>query len=157
MKRLERREYRHKFVNGFQDNKLSAHITAMREERDLRQEQLGEVVGMRQSQISRFEAGDYSSWTVRSLRRLAEAFDVALQIDFVSFDHALSLIKNASRSNLTPKSGYRSPRVFAGDLNYKTTIDSPIPATPDTPSPTGFSPGAFFTAEGPEHDATAAA
>jgi transcriptional regulator with XRE-family HTH domain len=69
---------------------LSAQIQALREHRDWTQEQLGTAAeGMKQTQVSRLENPDYSGGTIKSLKRLANAFDLGLIVRFVKFSEFL--------------------------------------------------------------------
>jgi transcriptional regulator with XRE-family HTH domain len=46
------------------------------------QAQLGVCIGTTQAGVSRYENVDYSSWSLRTLQRIARAFDVRLKVSF---------------------------------------------------------------------------
>src|ERR1700751_4579282 len=68
-------------VNAF----VAAQIKRLREEREFSQEELAQLIGTKQSGISRLEKADYSSWKIETLRKLARAFGVRLKISFEEF------------------------------------------------------------------------
>jgi transcriptional regulator with XRE-family HTH domain len=57
----------------------------MREERGWTQRELGDIAGVRQNWISQIESPDYEGFSLRTLKKLAFAFDVALIVRFVPF------------------------------------------------------------------------
>jgi transcriptional regulator with XRE-family HTH domain len=88
---------------------ISAQINALREERKLSQEELAQLIGTKQSGISRLERADYSSWTIETLRKLARAFGVRLRISFDEFGTLLPDIGNFSKKRLTPRKFEEDP------------------------------------------------
>lgn len=102
-KRLSRlfrdREYRRAYVESFLNTSIAAQIKANRERRGWTQEQLAALTGMKQSRISSLENVNYESWSIKTLRRIAEAFDVVLVVRFESFGDALSGIDKFKHSN----------------------------------------------------------
>jgi transcriptional regulator with XRE-family HTH domain len=66
------------FLNAF----IATQIKVIREQRGMTQGQLAATVGTTQGGISRVENVNYSSWNVRTLRKLARAFDVRLKVSF---------------------------------------------------------------------------
>ena len=70
--------YDESFLNGY----IATQIKVIREQRGLTQGQLAGYVGTTQGGISRVENVNYSSWNVRTLRKLARAFDVRLKVSF---------------------------------------------------------------------------
>ena len=78
-------EYAHAYIDELQDQMIAAQIRVIREQRGWSQEELGERAGMAQARISLLESGDYSAFTVATLRKLARAFDVGLNVCFAPF------------------------------------------------------------------------
>lgn len=83
--RFRDKAYRDAYAESFLNTSIAAQIRSLREKRGWRQAQLGERVGMKQSQISRMESVNNDAWSVKSLLRLAKAFDVTLAVRFESF------------------------------------------------------------------------
>jgi transcriptional regulator with XRE-family HTH domain len=118
-----RYEYSDAVVNAF----VSSQIKALREERGLRQEQLAELIGTRQSGISRLERADYSSWRIGTLRKLARAFGVRLKISFEEFGTLLADVSGFTPDRLRPRP-YESDPVF-GAVRERVG-QRPVPAEP---------------------------
>ena len=108
--RLGTKAYREAFVSAKIDGDLAGQIYAMREQQFLTQEELGLRASMAQSRIAKLE-GSCEGVSVGTLKRLAAAFDVALQIKFVPFSE---LILVTVRENLDrPVAKFTDDRVPA--------------------------------------------
>ncbi|MCP3963577.1 MAG: helix-turn-helix transcriptional regulator [bacterium] len=95
------KEARTDYADQFLDASIALQIATLRQERVLTQKQLGDLAGgMGQSRISAYEKVDYSSWSVRTLRRLAKAFDLPLVIRFESWGNFLDGVTKLSRRDL---------------------------------------------------------
>jgi transcriptional regulator with XRE-family HTH domain len=81
-----------KFVASHVDKGIAYQIRALRDRQELSQEQLAEMVGMNQNAISRLESPKRGRPTITTLKRLAEAFDVALVVHFVPFSQHLKWV-----------------------------------------------------------------
>lgn len=73
------------FVEAGIDEMLAAQIRGMREARGWSQRELGERAGMAQATICALENPNYSRYSLRTLKRLAAAFDVGLNVRFTPF------------------------------------------------------------------------
>jgi transcriptional regulator with XRE-family HTH domain len=82
---------------------ISAQIRSLREQRDLSQDELANLVGTKQSGISRLERSDYSTWKVETLRKLAKAFGVRLRVRFEEFGTLVDEITGFNDKNLLPR------------------------------------------------------
>lgn len=92
------KEFRHLYVSDRIRELVSSQIRATREQRGWSQKELGDKAGMAQERVSLLEDSDYSGMTLKTLRRLGEALDVALIVEYVSF---LELVeRNARRERL---------------------------------------------------------
>ena len=85
-----RNAYADTFTNAF----IAAQVKANREAQGLSQGQLAELIGTKQSGISRLENVNYSSWKVETLRKLAKALDLRLRISFEEFGTLIPEIKS---------------------------------------------------------------
>src|SRR3989338_8721039 len=94
------KEYRHVYVEDFSNNYIATQIKVLREQRDWKQSDLAERAGMKQSAISRLEDVNYSSWNIKTLKRLAEAFDLTLRVSFEGFGSSLDDILEFSKDSL---------------------------------------------------------
>lgn len=97
---LENPEYRHAYANDFLNAFVAAQIKALRDQRGWTQLELAERAGMKQSRISTMENVNYEGWSVRTLARLAEAFDVTLVVKFASFGARLGEMESFAPEGL---------------------------------------------------------
>ncbi len=120
-------EYRHEFFGSLISTSIAAQIKANRTDRDWSQKRLGEETGMKQSRISAMEDVNYQGWTIKTLRRLAEAFDVTLSVRFESFGKALDRFGRFQESLVEPPYT-RDPRIHENS----DTEAQPVEANPPT-------------------------
>ena len=69
----------------------------LREQRGWKQENLATEAAMRQPMISRYENVNYFSWSIKTLKKLAEAFDVFLEVRFRGFRELVDLAETFDR------------------------------------------------------------
>jgi len=94
------KDYRHGYVDEFLNAYIATQIKVLREQHDWTQQQLADQAGMKQGRISVMENVNYSSWSINTLRRLAEAFDLTLNVSFEDFGKRLVDIDRFSRESL---------------------------------------------------------
>ena len=92
--------YRHSYVDSFVDSYLATQIKVLREQRGLTQTALAGLAKMKQSQISRLEDVNNSSWNVGTLKKIARALDLVLVVRFESFGKILPDVEGFGRSAL---------------------------------------------------------
>jgi transcriptional regulator with XRE-family HTH domain len=132
IRKFRDKPYRDAFTAEHIYSRIPLKIRALREGRGLSQKNLGERIGMAQTWVSKLEDPNYGKLTLSTLLRLASAFDVGLEIDFVPFskvlDDALSLTPESwevpsfgedagienSRAELV-NSGVRGSRFYRGE------------------------------------------
>ena len=78
----------------------AAQIRAMREARHWSQEELAEKVGMGQARISLLENPNYENLSLNTLKRVANAFDVALVVRFAPFSKLLETLDSETSDTL---------------------------------------------------------
>ena len=126
---LESPEYRKEYVAEHIKTGLAFQIRLLREGRGWTQNELANKIGKAQETISQWENPDYGSYTLSTLRQLAEAFDTALLVRFVPFSELVSLTANLTPEKLAPDSFQddRLPEpsivVFAGSNTAQTDPD----------------------------------
>jgi transcriptional regulator with XRE-family HTH domain len=96
--------YAHTYAAELQDQLLSAQIRVLRESRDWSQAELAERAKMAQERISLFESGEYSGYSLSTLRKLARAFDVGLQVAFASYVDTLRRMERSDPDSLRVRS-----------------------------------------------------
>lgn len=87
-RRLSSKEYRDAYVEETINNRLAAQIYSLRVQRGYTQTDLCDLTGMKQPRISALEKS-CRGVTLKTLRRLASAFDVALVVKFVPFSELI--------------------------------------------------------------------
>ncbi len=113
------REARTEYADEFLDAAIALQIATLRQERELTQQDLGDLAGMKQSRISTMEKVDYSSWSVRTLRRLAKAFDLPLVIRFESWGNFLDSATKLGRHDLERPSFKKDPAFQGGTVSQE--------------------------------------
>jgi transcriptional regulator with XRE-family HTH domain len=102
-------EYRYGYVESFLDTYIAAQIHALREQRKLEQANVAQLMGTKQSAISRLENVNYSAWTVSTLKRLARVFAVRLKISFEEFSTLPADIEHFNTANLRRRPFHQDP------------------------------------------------
>lgn len=83
LRRINRKDARTAYVEAELVNGLAAQIRANRKRRNWSQAALAERIGTTQNVVSRLEDPSYGRYSIKSLLKLAEVFDVALIARFV--------------------------------------------------------------------------
>jgi transcriptional regulator with XRE-family HTH domain len=94
--KLKAKDYRDAFVSSQMLIPFAFQILALREQRGMTQKQLAEKAGMLQPRIAAMERPSGSEVNLRTLKRLASAFDVALIVRFVPFSELVEWAENFS-------------------------------------------------------------
>lgn len=97
---FKNKEYAHAYVREFLNTQIATQIRMLREERELSQKELASIADMRQSRISVLEDVYNNMWSISTLQRLAEAFDVTLNVTFDTFSNRIRDMQNLSRELL---------------------------------------------------------
>ncbi len=103
------KDYRHGYVDEFLNVSIATQIKVLREQRGWTQEDLARYAQMKQPRISVMENVNYSSWSINTLRKLAETFDLALRVSFESFGNRLKDIDQINRNALMRPSFKNDP------------------------------------------------
>ena len=111
---LTEKEAREQYAADLLDSYIALQIKTLRQQRGWSQEDLAALAGKHQSQISAMEQIDFRSWKVSTLRRLADAFDLALVVRFESFGTFLKEILPVERAALERLSYADDPELESG-------------------------------------------
>jgi transcriptional regulator with XRE-family HTH domain len=120
---LRDKEYRDAFVQEHIETGVPFQIREMRRSRGWTQRELGERIEMKQETISKFESMNYGSFTLRTLKRLASAFDVALIVRFAPYSELVDFAADLSPEDLAVPSYADDQRLVALDG----ALDGPTP------------------------------
>lgn len=97
---LADKEYRDAVVDEYITEGLAAQIHETREARGWTQAELAERTQMAQESISRLENPNYGSYSLKTLKRLASALDVALIVRFVPYSKLADWVADLSPNDL---------------------------------------------------------
>jgi transcriptional regulator with XRE-family HTH domain len=120
-KYLADEESRYVYADSVTNSFITGQIKALREARGLTQDQLAELVGTKQSGISRWQSTGYAGCKVDTLRKFARAFGVRLKISFEEFSTLPTDIGGFTSERLTPQEFGKDP-IFGSALRV-----SPLP------------------------------
>lgn len=102
LKSLSLKSKREAYVRAHAQHGLAHQIRMMREHRGWTQADLARKIGARnQSTVARLEDPSYGKYSVSSLLKLANAFDVGALVKFVSFSKLLEETADLSPAALT--------------------------------------------------------
>jgi|SRR5882724_2970386 len=121
--KFDDKAYRDAFVAEQIFSRLPMKIRCIREQQELTQRQLGERAGMAQTWISKLEDPNYGKLTISTLLKIASAFDVGLQIDFVPFSRILGDSLRVSPdslvvANFDHDAGFTNQGVMASNMTH---------------------------------------
>jgi len=92
--------YRHAYADENLNITIATQIKVLREQREWRQEDLAAEARMKQPMISRYENVNYSSWSLNTLKKLAWAYDVWLDVRFRPFGELVTTTDEFGRESL---------------------------------------------------------
>ena len=101
---LQDPEYRHEFVDENVGVGLAFQLRRMRKDRNWTQVELAQRTNKAQETISQLEDPNYGRYSLRTLKKLATAFDVALLVRFVPFSELAEWTVNLTPQRLAPPS-----------------------------------------------------
>lgn len=97
---LQDKERRHYLASALIKRGLAEQIREMRDDRGWTQSELAQASNKVQETISQLENPNYGSYTIKTLERLAAAFDVALFVRFGPFSELVNRLVNISPEEL---------------------------------------------------------
>ena len=100
-KSFQSKKYRHAYVSAHVADTIAAQIFSLRKINKWSQQKLADKVGMKQSRISALENSVFDNVTIGTLKRLSEAFNVALTVRFISFGELANWISNMSKDKIS--------------------------------------------------------
>ena len=133
---LKDRVYRAEFVRERVRSSVALQIRAIRDQREMTQTELGDLLGKAQAWISRLENPEYGKMTVATLLELAEAFDTDLEIKFRPFSKLLDSL---------PRQGPSYFMVKDFESEFGEGVSAPQPATTAAPPPMFIQHGLIST------------
>lgn len=107
------KEYADAYLDDFLNAWIATQLKVIREQRGFKQEDLAELAGMKQERISVLENVNYGAWSIKTLRRLASALDVALHVSFETVGSRIDSVVSFSRKSLERVGRIESLKVAA--------------------------------------------
>lgn len=98
--RLKRKAYRSAYVSEHVRTGVAYQIRALRDQRGWPQKKLAQEMNKPQSVVSRLEDPDYGKLSIQTLLEVADAFDVALLIQYVSYPDFLRRTRDVSGASM---------------------------------------------------------
>lgn len=118
--------FRDEFLEENIKTRLALQVRALREKAKLSRPELGELIGTTPSGISRIEDPNYGKFTIRTLLKLASAFDVALFISFVPYTKLIMELKDVSPDALAVSSYKEEKEVLEETSATAFIIEPPV-------------------------------
>lgn len=152
MDSLRDEEYRRAYADEQVSAGLAFQIRALREDRGWTQRDLAEQTGAAQPTISQWEDPDYNGYTLKTLKRLAAAFDVALLVRLVPFSGLAEWTFGLTPQRLAPPS-FEKELESEPEVRIRTTAagDFPVGNT-NTYWVYGWAHNPMLTVEGDTND-----
>lgn len=125
-------EYAHAYLEENANMRIAAQVRALRLQRGWSQSQLADRAKMKQERISKIEMADFDSLTLKTLRRLAKAFDVHLGVSFMAVADALVDFASLSKDALECEQRDESLATLSGQL---------LPCAPPSATSASFTNG----------------
>jgi transcriptional regulator with XRE-family HTH domain len=98
--KLQKRSYRQAYLAEHVRRGISYQIRALRGQRKWNQGEFSKRLGKPQSVVSRLEDPNYGKVTIQTLLEIADIFDVALQVRFVTYSSFIQQTRDISVASL---------------------------------------------------------
>jgi transcriptional regulator with XRE-family HTH domain len=95
---LANKEFRDQYFRTERELDIPAQIKALRKLRGLNQGELADMVGTKQSGISRLERSTNGNWELETLVRIAEALDARLAVTIEPYEIVVARFRAAERN-----------------------------------------------------------
>ena len=118
------KEYAHSYMEDFLNASIATQIKVLREQQGWSKADLAARAEMPCHQVTAMENVNYSSWSLRALRKLAKAFDLRLKIAFETFSSGIMEVDRFGRTAFQ-----RSPRTSDLAVNYEDPEPPKLEAT----------------------------
>jgi transcriptional regulator with XRE-family HTH domain len=102
--KLENKNYRHAYMSDHIRVGIASQIKLLRTKTNLTQSDLAKLIGTKQAVISRLEDPDSGAVNLKTLFKIAKAFDVGIVAKFASFGKFLDEAQNVNPADLTVNS-----------------------------------------------------
>lgn len=125
--KLKDKKYRDAFVSEHIDTGIPFQIRAIRKQREWTQKELADHAGMLQERISVAENPNYSKFNLKTLKKIASAFDVALIVRFVPINELVDWELKLSSEALQAVSFDEDPYFREAPRGIRGSISASLP------------------------------
>lgn len=95
-KLLQKKRFRERFISTSARDQIASQIRQLRLKRGFKtQTEFAKAAKMQQSAVSRIEQAEYSSWTFRTLLKVAFALKARLRITFEPIEASVAVMKRS--------------------------------------------------------------
>jgi transcriptional regulator with XRE-family HTH domain len=121
-------EYSEGYAESFLNSYIATQIKVLREQRKMKQADLAQEIGTTQTAISRIEDINYSSWNIKTLKRLARAFRVRLSVSFEPYGTLPGEVEHFTRESLQRAARESDPGLAdVAAAGVGSILDAPLP------------------------------
>ena len=119
-------EFRKQLIDEHINVGVAFQVRGLRNRQKLTQENLGELLSVKQPLVSAWENPNYGKYTLNTLKDLAEAFDVGLLVRFVPFSTLVNWTLNVTPNAIAPPNFAEEEQyhVATPDLAVSNPIDT---------------------------------
>ncbi len=104
------------YAEGYAEELLNARIATqikvLREQQKMKQAELAAAMGTTQTAISRIENVNYSSWSIKTLKKIARALKLRLNVSFESFGTLPDDVEGFTRERMERPAHDKDPRIW---------------------------------------------
>jgi len=119
-------EYSEGYAESFLNSYIATQIKVIREQRRMKQSDLAREVGTTQTAISRIENVNYSSWNIKTLKKLARAFRVRLMVSFETYGTLVDEVGRFNRESLQRTEREKDPGLLQRKAPQRAAVDEGV-------------------------------
>jgi transcriptional regulator with XRE-family HTH domain len=118
------KDYRYAYAESFLSTKIASQIKTIRQQREMTQAQVAELMDIKQPGYARFEDVNHSVWKTDTLWDIARALDVRVNVSFESFGSLIDEKEHFDKEHLERPSFADDPAFHdKPQKNYATDSD----------------------------------
>lgn len=124
-------EYRHAYADEILNLMVCTQLRMIREQQHKTQDEIAKALGTTQTAVSRLENVNYSAWNIRTLKKMARAFDLRLRITFEGFGTLWKDVQSLNRQSLERPTIQEDPEFNALCIPSSQNLAHVLPDMPE--------------------------